>query len=91
MANIGPTWVLSDPSGSHVGPMNLAISLRQGMLKRIGEVGNSVILASHSDPALHVVDVEDERICHIINTRSATSVREILSAILNDAIWFHKI
>ena len=24
-ANIGPTWVLSAPDGSHVGPMNLAI------------------------------------------------------------------
>ena len=24
--NIGPTWVLSAPDGSHVGPMNLAIS-----------------------------------------------------------------
>ena len=25
VANIGPTWVLSSPGGSHVGPMNLAI------------------------------------------------------------------
>ena len=25
-ANMGPTWVLSAPDGSHVGPMNLAIS-----------------------------------------------------------------
>ena len=24
-ANMGPTWVLSAPGGSHVGPMNLAI------------------------------------------------------------------
>ena len=24
-ANIGPTWDLSAPGGSHVGPMNLAI------------------------------------------------------------------
>ena len=24
-ANIEPTWVLSDPGGSHVGPMDLAI------------------------------------------------------------------
>ena len=24
-ANMGPTWVLSDPDGPHVGPMNLAI------------------------------------------------------------------
>ena len=24
-ANIGPTWVLSAPGGSHVGPMNLAV------------------------------------------------------------------
>ena len=24
-ANMGPTWVLSAPDGSHVGPMNLAI------------------------------------------------------------------
>ena len=24
-ANVGPTWVLSAPDGSHVGPMNLAI------------------------------------------------------------------
>ena len=24
-ANMGPTWVLSSPSGPHVGPMNLAI------------------------------------------------------------------
>ena len=23
--NMGPTWVLSAPDGSHVGPMNLAI------------------------------------------------------------------
>ena len=23
-ANMGPTWVLSDPDGPHVGPMNLA-------------------------------------------------------------------
>ena len=26
-ANMGPTWVLSAPDGSHVGPMNLAISV----------------------------------------------------------------
>ena len=26
-ANIGPTWVLSDPDGPHVGPMNLAIKV----------------------------------------------------------------
>ena len=25
VANMGPTWVLSDPDGPHVGPMNLAI------------------------------------------------------------------
>ena len=25
VANMGPTWVLSDPDGSHIGPMNLAI------------------------------------------------------------------
>ena len=24
-ANMGPTWVLSDPDGPHVGPLNLAI------------------------------------------------------------------
>ena len=24
-ANMGPTWVLSAPDGSHVGPMNLAV------------------------------------------------------------------
>ena len=24
-ANMGPTWVLLDPDGLHVGPMNLAI------------------------------------------------------------------
>ena len=24
-ANMGPTWVLSAPDGSHVGPMNFAI------------------------------------------------------------------
>ena len=24
-ANMGPTWVLSSPSGPHVGPMNLAV------------------------------------------------------------------
>ena len=24
-ANMGPTWVLSAPGGTHVGPMNLAI------------------------------------------------------------------
>ena len=24
-ANVGPTWVLSAPGGSHVGPMTLAI------------------------------------------------------------------
>ena len=24
-ANMGPTWVLSDPDGPHVGPANLAI------------------------------------------------------------------
>ena len=24
-ANVGPTWVLSAPGGSHVGPLNLAI------------------------------------------------------------------
>ena len=24
-SNMGPTWVLSDPDGPHVGPMNLAI------------------------------------------------------------------
>ena len=29
-ANMGPTWVLSDPDGPHVGPMNLAI--REDML-----------------------------------------------------------
>ena len=31
-ANMGPTWVLSAPGGSHVGPMNLAIwgSLQRG-------------------------------------------------------------
>ena len=26
-ANMGPTWVLSAPGGSHVGPMNLAITV----------------------------------------------------------------
>ena len=26
-ANMGPTWVLSAPDGTHVGPMNLAIRL----------------------------------------------------------------
>ena len=25
VANMGPTWVLSAPGGSHVGPMNLVI------------------------------------------------------------------
>ena len=25
VANMGPTWVLSDSGGPHVGPMNLAI------------------------------------------------------------------
>ena len=25
VANMGPTWVLSDPDGPHVGPMNLAL------------------------------------------------------------------
>ena len=27
VANMGPTWVLSDPDGPHVGPMNLAIRM----------------------------------------------------------------
>ena len=27
-ANMGPTWVLSAPDGPHVGPMNLAIRVR---------------------------------------------------------------
>ena len=29
-ANMGPTWVLSGPGGSHVSPMNLAISKLHG-------------------------------------------------------------
>ena len=33
-ANMGPTWVLSAPGGSHVGPMNLAIwDANQGHIK----------------------------------------------------------
>ena len=31
-ANMGPTWVLSAPAGSHFGPMNLAI--RDNVIKR---------------------------------------------------------
>ena len=29
VAHMGPTWVLSAPGGSHVGPMNLAIRVKQ--------------------------------------------------------------
>ena len=30
-ANMGPTWVLSAPDGPHVGPMNLAIRVVEGL------------------------------------------------------------
>ena len=29
---MGPTWVLSAPDGSHVGPMYLAIRMAQGQM-----------------------------------------------------------
>ena len=32
-ANMGPTWVLSDPEGPHVGPMNHAIRIRALRIK----------------------------------------------------------
>ena len=34
-ANMGPTWVLSAPDGSHVGPMNLAIRAAMPLTKKI--------------------------------------------------------
>ena len=33
-ANMGPTWVLSAPDGTHVGPMNLAV--REGFVISVG-------------------------------------------------------
>ena len=37
-ANMGPTWVLLAPGGSHVGPMNLAIWEAMGHLQLVQSV-----------------------------------------------------
>ena len=42
-ANMGPNWVLSDPEGPHVGPMNLAIRV---LLVRTEYSGITVPLAA---------------------------------------------
>ena len=46
-ANMGPTWVLSAPDGSHVGPMNLVIRVALRILLRVEETTNGSILSTH--------------------------------------------
>ena len=36
VANMGPTWFLAAPGGPHVGPMNLAIRVVIGCVRRVG-------------------------------------------------------
>ena len=56
-ANMGPTWVLSDPDGPHVGPMNLAIRAKYGcrcMFKTLSADIDKV-LSRHIVRAIHLL------------------------------------
>ena len=66
LANVGPTWVLSAPDGTHVGPMNLAIRVYNNWVRRL----TAIIRATNMVPcsvvkSLHIISSSGTRRLHL--------------------------
>ena len=66
-ANMEPTWVLSAPSGPHVGPMNLAI----GVVYSVFEITPRLIGSSKTEKLRSLAcDILNKFICFVMSEDS---------------------
>ena len=91
--SMGPTWVLSDPDGPHVGPMNLVIRVLRLLAPNADDVESTTLLPINHIPLYettsrpHTMSLYLRDIC-TLSVYLRTICHQRQSIMLDNGCWF---